>query len=35
MFTRVIIDHGHRFDEITPGYKGKALSGSDFHGLFL
>ena len=23
MFTRVIIDHGHRFDEITPGYKGK------------
>lgn len=23
MFTRVIIDHGHRFDEITPGYKGR------------
>lgn len=23
MFTRVIIDHGHRFDEISPGYKGK------------
>ena len=23
MFTRVIIDHGHRFDEITPGYRGK------------
>jgi len=23
MFTRVIIDYGHRFDEITPGYKGK------------
>lgn len=23
MFTRVIIDRGHRFDEITPGYRGK------------
>jgi dCTP deaminase len=23
MFTRVIIDKGHRFDEIRPGYKGK------------
>ncbi len=23
MFTRVIIDRGHRFDEISPGYKGK------------
>lgn len=23
MFTRVIIDHGHRFDEIEPGYSGK------------
>ena len=23
MFTRVIIDHGHRFDEIRPGYKGR------------
>lgn len=23
MFTRVIIDNGHRFDEIRPGYKGK------------
>ncbi|MGP0565344.1 MULTISPECIES: 2'-deoxycytidine 5'-triphosphate deaminase [unclassified Nitrospina] len=23
MFTRVIIDRGHRFDEIAPGYKGK------------
>jgi len=23
MFTRVIVDHGHRFDEIPPGYKGK------------
>lgn len=23
MFTRVIIDHGHRFDEIPAGYKGK------------
>jgi len=23
MFTRVIVDHGHRFDEIPSGYKGK------------
>ncbi|MFQ5717800.1 MAG: 2'-deoxycytidine 5'-triphosphate deaminase, partial [Nitrospinales bacterium] len=23
MFTRVIVDRGHRFDEIPPGYKGK------------
>ncbi len=23
MFTRVIVDHGHRFDEIPKGYKGK------------
>ncbi len=23
MFTRVIIDHGYRFDEIIPGYRGK------------
>ena len=23
MFTRVIVDHGHRFDEIPNGYKGK------------